>query len=83
MIISNIVKSLDMTISRNQKAARKQVAAVIIVAIVIAIREAYISGSGGYYVIALLMLLITVLKFRPKAKKMQTWFNKDTPDPGS
>ncbi|HMI61821.1 MAG TPA: hypothetical protein VK518_12960 [Puia sp.] len=50
---------------------RKQATAVIIVAIVIAVREAYISGSDGYYVIALSMLLISVLHFRPKAKKKE------------
>jgi hypothetical protein len=70
-----------MTINRNQKATRKQATAVIIVAIVIAVREAYIGGSGGYYVIALLMLLISVLNFRPKAKKKRTRVNKDAPDP--
>lgn len=73
MIIINIVKSLYMTISRTQTAARNQAMAVIIVAIIIAVRDAYISGSGGYYVIALLMLLIPVLNFRPNAKKMRTW----------
>ena len=68
-----------MTIDRNQKATRKQATGVLIVAIVIAVREAYISGSCRYYVIALSMLLISVLNFRPKAKKTRTQVNKDTP----
>jgi hypothetical protein len=47
MIIHNNVKFLDMTTLRNQTAIRKQVIAVIILAIVIAIREMYKSTSGG------------------------------------
>jgi len=57
-----------MTINPNQKEIRKQAAAVAILAIIIAVREAYISGSAGYYIIALSMLLISFLSFRsPKA----------------
>ena len=70
-----------MKINRIQKAAWKQTTAVIMVAIVIAVREAYISGKGGYYFIALLLLLIPVLNFMHKAKKIRTWFNKDTRGP--
>jgi len=52
-----------MTIDRNKKAARTQVMAVIIVASVIAIREAYLSGSGGNYVIALVLIILLSIVF--------------------